>query len=256
MPESTKKRTYVETKLNEIKDEIELVVSSKKMTSDMTVSMVTFLVKVMHDYIDEHSIPVKGEISAGLETTFANMSVNANNSSGSMQHSNGGVVLNRDKNGISLKNKRAHLFVICCTCDNCIVIEYASKHIPEFDSSFVFLPKDGAVYTTCKPCAKERKNASKGMKAFDYMMKNMFGDGSMRADLIMYWFVKKHMVVSASIDVKMIMHKGRETYLTKDLIEKKLTGEDAIVCLKKHVNERGYETARLDWYDPGSFLTI
>ncbi|KAI6986064.1 hypothetical protein KC359_g8923 [Hortaea werneckii] len=256
MPDSARKKMDAERKLNEIRDEIELAVSDKKMTREMTVDMMTYLVQMMHNYVNEHKIPVKGEISTGLETTFRNMTVNEQIPEDEEPYMGGGVMLNQDKNDISLRNKRAHLFVICCICDKCIVIEYEAKRLPEFTSSFVNLPKDGCVYSVCKPCARERKYAAGGTNAFDWGLKDMFYNGDVCSDPTMYEFVKKTMTWMTGINVKMIMHKNKDAYLTKDIIEKAMTNEDGILHLKKYINEKGHESVKLDWYEAASFLTI
>jgi len=154
------------------------------------------------------------------------------------------------------KKKRAHLFLICSVCSSVIMIEYTSKQIPEFTTSFVHLPRNGVVYSTCNKCLHAKWNQIGPLRKIDWTRQSLFMDGEITPNP--EWYANLCETVNPHLTKfpNMIVCRNKPAYITQDLIKRHTTDEDIIVNVNVDLKTHWYEHPIFSEYTKGSFLRI
>jgi hypothetical protein len=173
-----------------------------------------------------------------------------------------GVLLHDDQilmekvSEFAIKKKRAHLFVICSVHKGVIMIEYASKKIPEFTSSFVCMPKNGVVYMTCNSCLRSKMNKTGAPRETDWTRQGLFLQGQIEPDPEEYASLCKGVNPYIAKFPRMIMCRNKPAYITQDIMERHTTDEDVIMNVNVDLDTSWYGNPIFSEYVEGSFLRI
>jgi hypothetical protein len=252
----------VSKNVKRIEETLESAITSGAMDTKAVMKMTDHICTLINSYVDMRTDAIalrtrtvyktNGTSSLELETVYEDD-----------EHDGGdGVPLGVDRDAVGTgfefvpKKKRAHLFLICSVCSSVIMIEYTSKQIPEFTTSFVHLPRNGVVYSTCNKCLHAKWNQVQPLRKTDWTRQSLFLDGEIEPNP--EWYANLCEMVNPHLTKfpNMIMCRNKPAYVTQDLIKRHTTDDDVIVNVNVDLKTEWYGHPIFSEYTKGSFIRI